>query len=91
MTNADGIKEQLSYDRMLYLAALYIEWAMESERSAEQVVQLIGMARELRELAWTVGEDWNPPEPERISLVGFMGRFAEETYTVLYRTGNKAV
>ena len=47
---------------------------MDARMTAEQTAKILGWAESLRQLAELVGPDWNPPEPERLTIMGFLGR-----------------
>jgi hypothetical protein len=47
---------------------------LDKQVSPEQTAQLVGMAESMRALADDVGLDWNPPRPEKLTLMGFLGR-----------------
>jgi hypothetical protein len=70
----DHKREQLAFRHMVALADHFEGWAMDTRLSPEQTAQLLGWAESLRQLAELVGPDWNPPEPERLTLLGFLGR-----------------
>ena len=69
----NDIKE-LSYSQMLTLADQLCQWAAKTDREIEFSVMLLGMSKRFRHLAQIVGTDWAPPEPESLSLLGFMAR-----------------
>ncbi|MGB9153128.1 MAG: hypothetical protein WCD70_08590 [Alphaproteobacteria bacterium] len=73
-----NLQGDLSYKHMLLLAECFTGWAMDSRFSPEQSAKYLGMAEGLRNLAWLVGEDWSPPEPERLCLIAFLARELEE-------------
>lgn len=59
---------------------MYNRWLGEDEGefTQKQRDQLECQARQMLDLAFSVGEKWNPPEPEEITLIGFLGRMEEE-------------
>jgi hypothetical protein len=69
-------REQLAFRHMIALADTLEGWAMDARMTPKQTAKLLGWAESLRQLADLVGLDWNPPEPERLSLMGFLGRHA---------------
>lgn len=75
----DAVADQLSYQRMLLLADTYLRWAVDEQTTPEQAAKLLEWARGMKRLARLKGKDWNPPEPEKISLVGFLARQLEES------------
>jgi hypothetical protein len=68
------MRDQLAYGHMIALADNFEGWAMDVRMSPVQIAKLLGWAESLRQLAELVGPDWNPPEPERLTLMGFLGR-----------------
>ena len=74
----ENVATDLSYNQMHLLADTYCRWATEAEVDVEHAVSLIKWARGMRLLAGVVGKDWNPPEPKRLSLLGFIARKCEE-------------
>jgi hypothetical protein len=65
---------QLAYRHMIALADALEGWSMDRRTSPEQGAGLLGFAEALRRLAFEVGENWDPPQPEELTLVGFLGR-----------------
>ena len=59
---------------MVALADTLEGWAMDKRMTPVQSAKLLGWAESLRQLAELVGPDWNPPEPQRLTLMGFLGR-----------------
>lgn len=70
----EGVADELSFNQMHALAFGYMEWALDLNRTPQEAVRLIGKARGMRQLAELKGEEWNPPEPDKLSLVGFIAR-----------------
>jgi hypothetical protein len=68
------MREQLAYRHMIALADNFEGWAMDARMSPVQTAKLLGWAEQFRQLAELVGPDWNPPQPERLTLMGFLGR-----------------
>ena len=68
------LREQLAFRHMVALADHFEGWAMDARLDPEQTARLLGWAESLRQLADLVGPDWNPPEPEQLTLWGFLGR-----------------
>lgn len=76
----DDLKGQLSHTHMVTLGSSFLEWALDPDLSPEQAQTLITSARKMCDMALDVGPDWNPPEPEQLSIVGFIARqFAPQT------------
>jgi hypothetical protein len=72
------VRHQLSYKQMLLLANLFGTWATDIKLTPEESASRIVSAKGLRQLAKQVGEEWAPPEPENLSLLGFLARQYEE-------------
>ena len=70
------LREQLAYRHMIALADALEGWALDRRLTPEQTAMLVGWAESMRMLAEDVGPDWNPPKPERLTLMGFLGRYA---------------
>jgi hypothetical protein len=68
-------REQLGYRHMTHLADVFEGWALDRNVSPEQSAKLVGWSDGLRRLAEEVGEGWSPPDPKRLSLIGFLGRW----------------
>ena len=69
-----GVAEQLSHVDMINLADTLTGWAMARRVSREWSARLLGWAETMQALADKVGPDWNPPEPETLSLIGTLAR-----------------
>lgn len=73
-----ALKKQLSHAQMIALADRLVGWSMGDQMSPKQSANLLGIADGMRRLADEVGPSWSPPEPEKVSLLGFIGRWALE-------------
>ena len=72
------LQDSLTHRHMLLLAECYENWAnTEPNVDQEHAAQLLGWAKGMKDLAWLVGEEWSPPEPERLCLTGFLARELE--------------
>jgi hypothetical protein len=71
---ANNLRDELAHGHMVLLADVFEGWATDSRLDLKQSVKLAGWAESLRQLAELVGPDWDPPEPEQLSAVGFIGR-----------------
>jgi len=67
-------RDQLAYRHMLALADHFEGWALDKQVSPAQVAILMGQAENMRQLAELVGPQWDPPRPEKLSLLGFLAR-----------------
>jgi hypothetical protein len=61
---------------MIALADTFEGWAIDERMTPEQSAKLVGWAESMRNLAEEVGPHWNPPTPEKLTLMGFLGRKA---------------
>ncbi len=65
-----------AYRHMLALAELFTAWALDGRFGPERSASLLGWAEGWERLAEEVGPDWNPPEPEELSILQFFARNA---------------
>ena len=72
----EHVREQLNYDQMNALADLLLGWALHESGDPKRSAWLTGISEGLLAEAGNLGPDWNPPEPEELSIIGFMGRIA---------------
>jgi hypothetical protein len=72
-------RKQLSYDDMLDMADVFEGWAQDERISVEKAAMILGWAEGLRRLADEVGPEWNPPEPDKLNIMGFIARKIAET------------
>ena len=72
----ESVRQQLSYQQMLALADMFTGWALHKENDPKRSAWLTGVSEGLTAEANFLGPDWNPPEPEKLRLIGFMGRIA---------------
>ena len=73
------LSDQLSYGDMLHFADVCEGWAQDERLELEMTAKCLGWADGMRRLADLVGPDWNPPDPPKLSLVGFLARKFRET------------
>ena len=73
---SDHIREQLAYRHMLALAEIFAGWALDRRLTPQQSVMILGWSDSMRALADELGPDWDPPKPENLTLMGFLGRKA---------------
>ncbi len=69
-------RQQLNHEQMITLANTFIGWALGKNIDPKRSAFLTGAAEGLLAEADLLGPDWNPPEPEELTLIGNMGRFA---------------
>jgi hypothetical protein len=72
----ESLREELSYRQMIALADMFIGWAGHEETEPMRSAWLTGFAEGLLAEADLVGPEWSPPEPEKLTIIGFMGRLA---------------
>ncbi len=72
----DSVRQQLSYEQMIALADMLAGWALDERTDPKRSAWLTGVSEGLMAEANLLGPDWNPPEPEELSLLGFLGRRA---------------
>jgi hypothetical protein len=69
------LQDSLTHRHMLLLVECFENWAAtEPNIDPESAAQFLGWAKGMKDLAWFVGEDWSPPEPERLCLTAFLAR-----------------
>ena len=61
---------------MLALADMFFGWAIGETSDAKRSAWLTGIAEDLLAEADQLGPDWDPPEPEEVNLIGWLGRVA---------------
>ena len=69
-------RQQLNHEQMITLANTYIGWALGKNIDPKWTAFLTGAAEGLLAEADLLGPDWNPPEPEELTVIGIMGRLA---------------
>ncbi len=72
----DSFRQQLNYAQMLALADMLLGWALDKKIDPKQSAMLTGVSEGLLAEAELLGSDWNPPELEELSVIGFIGRLA---------------
>ena len=74
-------QQQLNYEQMIALAEMFIGWALDKRNDPKRSAWLTGVSEGLFAEADLLGPDWSPPEPEELTLIGFLGRLANgDTY-----------
>ncbi len=69
-------RQQLNHEQMITPANTFLGWALGKNIDPKWTAFLTGAAEGFLAEADLVGPDWNPPEPEEVTLIGNMGRFA---------------
>jgi hypothetical protein len=72
----ERVREQLSYSQLHALADMFLAWAQNESSDPKRSAWLAGVAEGLLAEAENLGPDWQPPEPEKLTLMGFLGRKA---------------
>ena len=70
----ETIREQLNYEKMIAVADTFLGWALDKSNGPKRCAWLAGYAEGLLAEADQLGPDWNPPEPEKLTPIGFVGR-----------------
>ena len=68
------LRDELHHAHMVALADMFDGWTQDERRTPEQTAMIMGWVDGLRNLADGVGPSWSPPEPERLSAIGFLAR-----------------
>ncbi len=69
-------RQQLNHEQMITLANMFIGWALGESIDPKQSAFFTGFSEGLLAEADLLGPDWNPPEPEELTVIGIMGRLA---------------
>ncbi len=72
----ESLRQQLNHAQMIALADMFLGWALDKENDPKRSAWLTGFSEGLLAEADLVGPDWKPPEPEELTLIGFMARIA---------------
>ncbi len=72
----ESLRQQLSYEQIIALADMLAGWALDERTDPKRSAWLTGVSEGLMAEVDQLGPDWNPPEPEELSLLGFLGRRA---------------
>ena len=72
----ENLREQLNYEQMIALSETVMGWAHYERIEPERSAWLVGFSEGLVTEAERLGPDWNPPEPEKLSMLGYLGRLA---------------
>ncbi len=69
-------RQQLNYEQMIALANMLTGWALRKNIAPKWTAFYAGFSEGLLAEADLVGPDWNPPEPEELTVIGIVGRLA---------------
>ena len=72
----ESLRQQLNYEQMIALADMLTGWALDKRNDPKRSAWLTGLSEGLMAEANLLGPDWNPPEPEELTLIGFIARIA---------------
>jgi hypothetical protein len=72
----ESLRQELNHTQMLALADMLIGWALDNKFEPKHSAWLTGVSEGLLAEAELLGPDWNPPEPEELSVIGVIGRIA---------------
>ena len=71
----ESLQEELSHDQMVAFSETLLGWAQDGRMTPERSAWLVGFSEGLAAEAEQLGLDWCPPEPQKLSPIGFIGRF----------------
>ncbi len=74
----ERVRQQLNYEQMMALADVLLGWALHESSDRKRFAWLTGISEGLLAEANSLGPDWNPPEPEKLSFIGFIERLTLE-------------
>ncbi len=72
----ESVRQQLNYEQMLALADMFIGWALDKSNDPKHSAWLTGYSEGLLAEADLLGPDWSPPEPEELTIIGYLGHLA---------------
>ena len=72
----ESLRQQLNCEQMIALADMLTGWALDKENGPKRSAWLTGLSEGLMAEANLLGPDWNPPEPEELTLIGVIARIA---------------
>ena len=72
----ESFSQELNYEQMMALADMFIGWALDKSIDPKRSAFLAGVSEGLLAEADLLGPDWNPPEPEELTVIGVVGRLA---------------
>jgi hypothetical protein len=73
----ESVRQQLNYEQMIALSDMLTGWALHKESDPKRSAWLNGLSEGLMAEANLLGPDWNPPELEELTLIGFIARIAK--------------
>lgn len=72
----ESLREQLNIEQMIALSEMFQGWALDEKIEPGRAAWLTGFSEGLLAEAELLGPDWNPPEPEKLTAIGYLGRLA---------------
>ncbi len=72
----ESVRQQLNYEQMIALADMLTGWALDNRNDPKRSAWLTGVSEGFMAEADQLGPDWNPPEPEELTLLGYLGHLA---------------
>ena len=69
----ESLRHQLSFEQMVALSDATQAWALDERVDPVWAAWLTGFSEGLLAEADLLGPDWNPPDTEELSLIGFLG------------------
>ena len=70
----ESLREQLNIEQMIALSDMFVGWALAENIEPKRSAWLTGISEGLLAEAELLGPDWSPPEPEKLTAIGFVGR-----------------
>jgi len=74
----ERVRQELNHAQMNALANMFFGWALSGNFDAKQSAWYTGVAEGLLAEAELAGLEWNPPEPEKLGVIGVLGRLAND-------------
>jgi hypothetical protein len=72
----ESLRQQLNYEQMIAFADMFIGWALDKRNDPKRSAWLTGVSEGLLAEADLLGPAGTAPEPEKLRLIGFLGRVA---------------
>jgi len=73
----ESVQQQLNYGQMIALADMFFGWTLNENNKPQRSAWLTGYAEGLLAVADQLGTDWDPGEPEKLDVIGVVGRLAK--------------
>ena len=72
-------EERDGYEQMIALSDMLTGWALDKRNDPKRSAWLTGVSEGLMAEADQLGPDWDPPEPEKLTLLGCLGPMATKS------------